>query len=105
MAITDIVYVGTDGTTTIQFADASGTAVDPSTVTVSFQLYPGGSWTVWTYLGTGSITKLGTGNYSAVIPTAAASVSSQPNLVCVWRGTGALNAVGMGSVKMQNPPA
>ena len=105
MTITGTVYVGTDGTTTVQFTNAAGDAEDPDIVTLSFSLASGLPYTVWTYDGFGSITKLGIGNYSAVISTTGASQSSNPRLTCVWRGTGGLGAVGEGSVVLKNPSA
>ena len=105
MAITGTVWVGTDGTTTVQFNDAEGNAVDPEVVTLSFSLAGGLPYTVWTYLGAGSITRLGEGNYSAVIDTSGGSTSSSPKLTCIWRGRNGLNAVGVAEVKLSNPPA
>jgi hypothetical protein len=71
---------------------SSWTATDPTVVTLTF-VVGGGSPTVWTYGGTGSIVKVSTGVYSAELDTSDAPGTWQVK----WVGTDACAAVDIGS--------
>lgn len=94
------VWAGTAVLSTATFTDATGTATDPTTVTLEWRI-GGGEVTTWTYDSTDNITRTGTGVYSATITTTGASSTT---VVLKWRGEGACAAVEVASFQVQNPP-
>lgn len=98
-------YQGTGVTTGVTFANpvvgeaqSEWPAVDPTTITLTFGTR--GAETVWTYQGTGNITRTSTGVYKAEIPT---DTYLGPFYV-KWVGTGACAAVWVGSFPIVEPP-
>ena len=70
----NVYSVGSLVRTSETFTDAAGTLIDPTTVTLKWNIVPNGtgspgSTTTWTYLGTGSIVKDSTGKYHADLDT------------------------------------
>lgn len=99
MALPNPLYAGNGLTTTVTFTVANGTITDPDTVTLKYKA--GSAATVtWTYLGTGSIMKTGTGVYTAELDTTALAGS----WTIEWIGTGACAAVSVSNTQVSTPP-
>src|SRR3974390_3085148 len=93
-------YAGTAITTTATFTTPdSAVAVDPTTVTLKFQV-AGGSTTTWTYGSVGSIAEIGIGVYSAELDT----TGNPGNWTVEWIGTGICAAVGVSTFTIQAAP-
>ena len=93
-------YAGNALTTTATFTiPPSTTPVDPTTVTLKYKA--GSTATVtWTYLGTGSITQVSTGIYSAELDT----TSLAGGWTIEWIGTGACAAVSVSNISVTPQP-
>jgi hypothetical protein len=95
-----ILYEGTGVTTTVIFTNPDSVApVDPTAVTMAWAVN-GGSATVWTYLGTGSIVKDEVGVYYALLDT----TDTPGSWVVKWEGTGTCPAVGLQSFTVMPTP-
>lgn len=103
MSLPGPVYVGTGITTTATFTvpgapGTPGVLTDPTVVTLSFRV-AGGTPTVWTYGGAGSIVKVSTGVYSAEL-----LANALGEWDVKWEGTSACAAVNVASFSAVEPP-
>ncbi len=83
-------YAGSLVRVSATFSDISGTATDPTTVTLKYR--QGGSVTTLTYAGA-QLTKASTGNYYTDLDTTPWITASSEVITVQWTGTGTCQAV------------
>ena len=93
-------YAGTVVELEATFYDVNLNPIDPTGVSVEVEYQPGGVKTTYSYPGAGWTHVTGSGSYVYAIDT----TGWEGKVLVVWHGTGAAQAVGVGSFDVVKLP-